>query len=100
MLLDHAPGHELSWLVFVMFNKKPLGDAVLDFVGVGKRGVGIEADEALKIVDAADEAVGNFRLDGVLVFAPGLGPVKIALQRWRAKLQCEFAVVAGDWLNA
>src|SRR4029077_20502558 len=81
--------------------EEALGDAIFDFVGVGEGGVGIEADEISEIVDAGDVAIGDDRLDGVLVavalfVALEGGTVDEALGCRRAQIDGEFAGVAGD----
>ena len=105
MFLVNAPREEFLWLVITGFAEEALGDAVLDFVGVGERGVGIEADEVGEIVDAGDVAVGDDGLDGVLVaFARFAfverGAIKKTLERGRAEFDGEFAGVASDRLRA
>ena len=71
-------------MIVAVFYVEALCDAVFDFIGVGERGVGIEADEAFEIVDAGDIAIGHFRLDGVFVLALGVRAVKKFFQAGRA----------------
>ena len=68
MLLDQAPGDQFFRLIVAVFHEQPLGDAVLEFVGVGERGIGVEANNLREIVDAGDVVVVKERLDRVLVF--------------------------------
>jgi len=72
MFLNQPPGNEFARLVVAVFKEEPLRDAVFDFAGVAQCGVGIEADEALEIVDAADLAKRDVGLDGVLVAMAGV----------------------------
>jgi len=105
MFLNEPPGNEFVGLVIAAFQEEELRDAVFDFAGVAQGGVGIEADEALEIVDAADVAKRDVRLDGVLVAMARLVlfercAIEEAFQRWRADFQREFSIVARDRLLA
>src|SRR5438105_13496254 len=105
MFLNEQPGNEFARLVVAVFKEEPLRDAVFDFAGVAQGGVGIEADEALEIVYAADVAERDVGLDGVLVAMARLVffercAIEEAFQRWRADFQREFSIVARDRLLA
>src|SRR6266850_2212918 len=67
VFLKDGPGQEFLWLVVTFLQKKPLSEAILYFIGVGDRGVGIKADEVGKIVYAGDVSGGESGLNGVLV---------------------------------
>src|SRR5262249_22629407 len=73
MFLYQIPGKKIDGLVLAGFDKKALGYAVLDFVGVGKRGVAVEADKVGEIVDAGDVAIGGKGFDSVFVAVPRVG---------------------------
>jgi hypothetical protein len=96
VLLDQIPGKEIDGLVATRFDEKMLGDAVLNFVGVGNGGIAVEADELGEVVDAGDVAIGGEGLEGVLVASSGVRPAEKTLQRGGAEFHGEFAGVAGD----
>src|SRR5262249_45075369 len=103
MFLHDAPGNELLGLVVATFQKEPLGEAVFHFVRVAQCCVGIEANEALKIADAADVTESDVRLDGVLVAVARLvfferRSVKKAFESRGAKFESELTVVACERL--
>src|SRR6266850_3871298 len=101
VFLKDGPGQEFLWLVVTFLQKKPLSEAILDFIGVGDRGVGIKADEVGKIVYAGDVSVGEGRLNGVLVapvrfvFFQGTA-VEKSFESRRAEVDGEFAGMAGN----
>src|SRR5882724_12463665 len=105
MFLNQPPGNEFVRLVIAAFQEEALRDAVFDFAGVAQGGVGIEADEALEIIYAADVAKRDVGLDGVLVAMARLVffercAIEEAFQRWRADFQREFSIVARNRLLA
>jgi len=59
-------------LVVTVFAEQPLCYPILDFAGVGKRGIGIEMYELSEPMHTGNVAVGHSRFDGVLVAMPPL----------------------------
>src|ERR1700692_2088405 len=96
MFLNEAPGEEVHGLTVAGFYVEMLDDAVFNFVGVGEGGVAVETDELGKIVDAGDVPVGGEGLDRVFIAMVGERPIEETFESGRAKLQREFAGIAGD----
>src|SRR5882724_3663805 len=101
MFLKDAPGQEFPGLVVAFLQEQPLRETILDFIGVGDRGVGIEADEVGKIVYAGDVTVGESGLNGVLVSSARFvllqrSAVEKAFEGRRTEVYGEFAGVAGN----
>ena len=104
MLLHESPGKEFLGLIVAGFHPETLRDAIFDFVRVGAGGVGVKADELEEIVDAGDIAIGDVRLDGVLVPPTAFSLVggsctEETFQGRGAKIESEFAVVARQGLS-
>ena len=100
MLLDEAPGDQVSRLIVAVLHPKPLGDAVLQFVGIRERGVGVKTDEFRKIVNAGYVVVVKVGFDRVLELFLRLRALKEPLKRRKPEIDAEFAVVAGNRLAA
>src|SRR5579859_187357 len=105
MLLHQTPGKQLLGLIVVRFHPQALSNAVLHFIGVGAGGIGVEADELLKIIDAGDVAIDDFRFNGVLVApaVPGFGGWSRAeepLEGRETQIEHKLAVVAHQGLSA
>src|SRR5208337_1405202 len=98
MFLYDAPGKEIDGLLVARFDVEMLHEAVFDFVGVGESGVAVKADEVGEVVDPGDVAIGREGFDRVLIAVMGARPVEKSLESGGAKLQREFAGVAGDGL--
>src|SRR5882724_10874249 len=101
VFLKDAPGQEFLGLVVAFLQEQPLRETILDFIGVGDRGVGIETDEIGKIVYAGDVTVGKSGLNGVLVSPARFvllqrSAVEEAFEGRRTEVYGEFAGVAGN----
>src|SRR6266852_236627 len=72
VLLDDAPGNELLRLAVTVLPKEPLRNAIFDFAGVSKSGIGIEPDKVGEMIHAGDITVGQRGFDGVFVPVPSL----------------------------
>src|SRR5690348_10125086 len=72
MLLQNAPGDKLLRLIIACLGKEALREAIFDFIGVGQRRIGIEADELGEVVHAGDITIIDDRLDGVFEALAGL----------------------------
>src|SRR5579862_6965703 len=98
VFLLEVPGDELfaSVVSVTAPPKEPLGNAVLDFVGVGERFVFVKANEAAKLVHPIDIVVGHFRLDSV--FPLGTANFKNAFKCGRANVDGDFFGGAGQGL--
>src|SRR5208283_1344495 len=100
MLLDDIPGEEIDGLGVAVFYIEVLSETIFEFVGVGKRGVAVEADEIGEVVHAGDVAIGDERRDGVLIAVARARAVEKTLQRGRAEFDGKFAGVVGDGFTA
>src|SRR5580704_9398953 len=100
MLLDQAPGDEVSRLIVAVLNPEPLGDAVLQFVRIRERGVGIKTDELRKIVNPGYVVVVEVGFDRVLELFLRLRALKEPLKRWKPEIYAEFAVITINRLAA
>src|ERR1700738_2862033 len=94
MFLRDAPGKKLGGVVVAVFHKKTLRNAVLDFIGIGDRGIGVEANEVRKMVYAGHVTVRSVGFDGVFVFARG--QVKKSLEGRRSKGHFKFSGISRD----
>jgi len=105
VFLDETPGEEFLGGIVAVLAIEALGEAVLDFIGISERRIGVKADEIGKIVDAGYIAISDFRLDGVLIPSAALvlwgrSAFKEMLQRGRMQLDGKLTGVAGDGLFA
>jgi len=56
VLLDNTPVEQFLRLAVAVFPEEPLGNAIFDFAGVGKCGIGIEMDEFSESIHAGDRS--------------------------------------------
>src|ERR1700682_6157313 len=68
MFLYQPPRQQFSRLIVaVIFDKKSLRYPVLELICIRQRRIGIEANKIREIIYAGNVAIGNYRLDGMLV---------------------------------
>src|SRR5580700_1504559 len=91
-----TPGEELFGLAIGGFAEKALGEAGLEFAGIGDGIVFIEANDAAEIINAGYIVVDDQRFDDVLPL--GLTAVPYPLEGRRTQFDAEFAVGADQTL--